>query len=93
MTLAICDDLRSDVQLLGLDIGPSVADDNRLKAAETIDALYEALKPFADFANLSGAEHLPDDHVITLGSGMAARQLTMGDCRKARAALTKAEER
>ena len=49
--------------------------------------LREALEPFADFANLSGAGYLPDNHTITLGSGMAARQLTMGDCRKARVQL------
>ena len=55
----------------------------------TIERLSAALEPFADFANLSGAAYLPDDHVITLGTGMAARQLTMGDCRKARTALGK----
>lgn len=51
-------------------------------------AMKEALEPFAAFADLSGAGYLPDDHVITLGSGMAARQLTMGDCRKARSVLS-----
>jgi hypothetical protein len=54
--------------------------------------LVEALKPLADFANLTSASCLPNDHVITLSSGMAARQLTMGDCRKARAALSKVQQ-
>jgi hypothetical protein len=51
------------------------------------ERLREALKPFAAFADLAGAGLLPADHVITLGSGMAARQLTIGDCRNARTAL------
>ncbi|MFN3387473.1 MAG: hypothetical protein ACK40O_00965 [Allosphingosinicella sp.] len=41
--------------------------------------LIAALQPFADFY-VRGA---PDSHVITMGSRMAKRQLTMGDCRRA----------
>jgi hypothetical protein len=43
-----------------------------------------ALQPFADYA---GSTILPDDFVITMGSGMAKRQLTVGDCSRAAAAL------
>jgi hypothetical protein len=42
-------------------------------------ALVAALKPFARFY-VRGA---PGDHVITQGSAMAKRQLTMGDCGRA----------
>lgn len=45
--------------------------------------LIAALRPFADFY-VRGA---PDSHVITQGSAMAQRQITMGDCHKAKAAL------
>jgi Lar family restriction alleviation protein len=48
--------------------------------------LVEALKPFAAFDDERAPEHLP----ITSGSGMARRQLTIGDCRKAKAALSTA---
>jgi hypothetical protein len=41
--------------------------------------LIVALQPFADF-HVAGA---PDRHVITQGSPLAKRQLTMGDCRTA----------
>ncbi len=60
----------------------------RLKAENA--QLREALKPFADFANGSGAKHFPDNLVITSGSGMARKQLTLGDCHRARAALAPA---
>ena len=53
--------------------------------AGLVEKLAEALEPFAAFADLSGL--VPDDHIITQGSPMARRQLTMGDCRKAAAAL------
>jgi hypothetical protein len=42
-------------------------------------SLVDRLRPFADF-HVPGA---PDAHVITQGSAMAKRQLTMGDCRDA----------
>jgi len=51
-------------------------------------ACVEALKPFAEFINSRAFEVLPDDHVLSQGSLMARRQLTIGDCRKARAALS-----
>lgn len=72
------------------DYGWSVAADDvaevydRMKAAEAeVAQLREALEPFADFA----VHQAPADHVITQGSPMAQRQLTMGDCQRARQAL------
>ena len=53
-------------------------------ASENMSALRLALKPFADFY-VRGA---PDAHVITSGSAMAQRQLTMGDCRRAAECLS-----
>lgn len=60
-------------------------------AADEIDSLRtqlasarKALEPFANFMS----DHMPDDFVITRGSGFARQQLTMADCRKAKAALT-----
>lgn len=50
------------------------------------ERLREELKPFVDFADPTGA--VPDDYVITGGSSLAKRQLTMRDCRNARAALS-----
>jgi hypothetical protein len=50
------------------------------------DAAVAALKPFADFADPHN--RAPDHIVITVGSSMARKQLTMGDCYKARQALT-----
>lgn len=50
-----------------------------MSTEEQANALRAALKPFADFF-VNGA---PDDYVITAGSRMAKRQLTMGDCRLA----------
>jgi len=43
--------------------------------------VIRALAPFAAFADMRGA--LPDQFVITEGSPLAKKQLTMGDCRKA----------
>jgi hypothetical protein len=53
-----------------------------------VEALTRALRPFADYAELSGARAMPDDFAVSQGSRLAARQITMGDCRKARAALS-----
>jgi len=50
---------------------------------DEVGDLIAALQPIADFY-VRGA---PDGHVITQGSAMAKRQLTMGDCRKASEAL------
>jgi hypothetical protein len=50
------------------------------------EVLREALKPFADYADPHG--RFPPNLSITVGSDIAKRQLTMGDCYKARAALT-----
>ena len=58
----------------------------RLAAAEAeVERLREALRPFADYADGRGG--VAYDHVITMGSQLAKRQLTMGDCYVARAAL------
>lgn len=57
-------------------------------AEARITALEHALKPFADFAPKGYlSQALPDDFVITKGSPMAGRQLTIGDLRRAAAAL------
>lgn len=47
--------------------------------------LVAALQPFADFADPRGIA--PPSLVITAGSGIAKRQLTMADCYAARDAL------
>lgn len=51
--------------------------------ADKLLAARTAIEPFARF-HVSGA---PDTHIITAGSRMAQRQLTMGDCRLAAMAL------
>lgn len=48
------------------------------------EELVEALRPFADFDDGRAPEHLP----ITQGSSYARKQLTIGDCRRARTLLT-----
>jgi hypothetical protein len=59
----------------------------RAEAAEADKARLEAaLQPFADFAD--PREKMPPDFVITPGSAMARRQLTMADCYAARAVLS-----
>ena len=55
---------------------------------DAIPALLKALKPFADFAT----KKAPRDQVITQGSHMAKRQLSMGDCQQAAAAIAKATD-
>ena len=54
-----------------------------------IAALVGALQPFAAYGALSGADLLPDSHVLTSGSRFAARQITMGDMRKAKHVLAR----
>lgn len=44
--------------------------------------LEAALRPFADFYRPT-MELAGDDHVLTRGSSMAGRQLTIGDVRRA----------
>ncbi|MGI9449349.1 MAG: hypothetical protein ACR2QH_01630 [Geminicoccaceae bacterium] len=55
------------------------ADDKDVQIA----ALREALQPFADFAVRKASK----EYIITLGSAIAQRQLTMGDCFAAKDAL------
>lgn len=57
-----------------------------------VAALVEALRPFADFGSLKGMDLMPDNHPITSGSIMAAKQVTVGDFRKAVSALAAAKE-
>ena len=49
--------------------------------------LFEALRPFANFADHTYT--VDEKTVITNGSGFAKRQLTMGDCYAARNALVR----
>jgi len=56
-----------------------------LAAEARIAKLEAALKPFADFADMK--TRLSSDHVITEGSRLAKRQLTMFDCYHALDAL------
>ena len=59
-----------------------------LTKSQLIDRVLQleaALKPFADFAD--GRRVVPPEMHITPGSYMAKRQLTMGDCYKARELL------
>ena len=58
------------------------------EAERQITALQDALKPFAAFDDGQAPFTLP----ITQGSGMARRQLTIGDCRNAKQALEKSYE-
>jgi hypothetical protein len=59
-----------------------MAYDQKLADAETeIERLRSALKPFADYADPSHI--VPAFHLITNGSPMAKKQLTMGDCYEA----------
>ena len=48
---------------------------------DKIALLRAALAPFADYAQ--GRRLPPDSYVITQGSSMARRQLTVGDCKRA----------
>lgn len=55
------------------DMQPTVAG-----LAARIKMLEAALKPFADYAD--ARRQFPADLAITLGSRLAKRQLSMGDC-------------
>lgn len=55
------------------------------KAVDENESLRAALKPFADYADPRVV--VPFDFVITQGSELAKRQLTMGDCYEARRVL------
>jgi hypothetical protein len=50
--------------------------------------LVEALKPFATFAEARNFDKLSDNMPMTLGSRLAHRQVTAGDFKRARAALS-----
>lgn len=52
-----------------------------------LEKAEEALRPFAEYCNGRTSDLFPDDQNITLGSPMARRQLTIGDCRIAARAL------
>lgn len=46
---------------------------------QELRGLRKAVEPFAAFASLPGINRLPDDHALTHGSPMAARQITAAD--------------
>lgn len=50
-----------------------------------VGELERALLPFANYADTRGV--ITKDHVVTIGSPLARRQLTMGDCYAAARAL------
>jgi hypothetical protein len=56
---------------------------------ELLREMAEALKPFTDFASATGFGALPENMEMTRGSRFAKRQVTVGDFRRARAALAK----
>jgi len=58
-----------------------------LELRAEIERLRAALKPFADYADPRNT--VPADFRISAGSTMARKQLTMGDCYRARAALNR----
>jgi hypothetical protein len=54
---------------------------------ERVEKLEAALKPFAEYCNGRTSDLFSDDQNITLGSSLARKQLTIGDCRFARSIL------
>ncbi len=68
--------------------------DNALLGMEAFSnraaAFEEALKPFAEFADPRNM--IPPDTILTAGSPMARKQITMSDCYAARSALSKDNE-
>ena len=82
-------------QLVPELIAQAIVDKSRIETLEmalagvelALEISQKALKPFAAFGSLSGADLLADDYVLTQGSRLAARQITIGDMRRARAAL------
>lgn len=72
-------DAAAEISALRVAIAALRAENERLRAA---------LKPFADYApDQSKLTALPATVVITNGSPVAKRQLTIGDCYNARRAL------
>ena len=53
--------------------------------------LVDALEPFADFVSGPAGKTLPDDMPLTKGSGIARKQLTVADFRRAATAFAKAK--
>ncbi len=67
----------------------SAAEEQVSRAEARVVVLAEALKPFADFADRKDCPFpVPDNTVVSAGSSMARRQLTIGECRVARDALS-----
>ena len=87
----IADELVSDMETGGSDpelariMVTALRAAVRAEALEDIERLRNALEPFAKFA--AKADMVTDDHIITQGSPLARRQLTMGDCKAAVRAL------
>jgi BMFP domain-containing protein YqiC len=63
----------------------SIAKSHLIPLHACIEQLEAALRPFADFAD--PRNKIPADMVLTAGSSMARKQLTMADCYAARAVL------
>jgi hypothetical protein len=59
----------------------------RAEAADDLERLAAALRPFAKYVEGTSERVIPRTHVITMGSGFARRQLLMGDCYDAAALL------
>jgi hypothetical protein len=92
---AIVNDREGKLKQVLIELGwsPQNTDDDVIQVAAgylaakdvRIAALEEALKPFADYADHIGIS--PDNLIITQGSLLAKKQLTMADCRRAREEL------
>jgi len=64
--------------------------DDDVRNALRVMRLRKALAPFARY--VEGQKALPRDLIITQGSPLARRQLTLGDCLDALAALRETDE-
>ena len=83
------EELRDQVRRYGDQIDTLTAERDALR--ERVAKLEAALRPFANYAaHGKGSDLVPDNHALTQGSRFAARQITMGDMRNARAALQEA---
>jgi hypothetical protein len=83
MTELIIEELSKTIASLRIE---RASDQQRLFHYERkLDEMTRALKPFAEYADAN--KIMPAGLIITAGSRLARRQLTMGDCYAARAAL------
>jgi hypothetical protein len=76
-------DLDKDLGVLGAVLTDFAGQQVVVISGARLVTIMSALRPFADFApHQPGGP--PDTFAITQGSSLAKRQLTMGDCRRAR---------